>query len=101
MKHKFARGVKDYNKKMHQGDNLRIWHRKKRGNSAEGYTVKCSCCNSKLDIADFENMGLEINGVLTSKENWCQFLFPLLEEKDEKIIVCSEKVHNKILELLG
>lgn len=99
MKHKFAKGIKDYNKKMNQGDNLRIWHRKKRKigriTYCEGYTVKCGCCNGKIDIGDFES-DLEINGVITSKENWRQFLIPLLEEEDIKIIVCSKEAKEKI-----
>ena len=69
---------------MHQGDHLRIWYtperKTKRTIYTASYTIKCGCCNETVKIADFGN-DLEINGVITSKKNWRDFLAPLLKEE--------------------
>ncbi len=58
---------------------LRVWHRK---GKVQCSTLKCGCCNEKVEIGDFQD-GLEINGVIASKKEWAKILLPLLKSLDK------------------
>jgi len=63
------------NKKMIQssgnsgGWKLRIWQSRGDKKCSPSFLVKCGCCNEKVKIY-YDKDRLEINGVLSSKEEW-------------------------------
>lgn len=59
---------------------IRVYHRKQRGNRSPRYLLKCGCCDESLEIC-YGGGTLEINGVMGSLENWREILVPLLEIK--------------------
>ena len=61
---------------------IRVYFRKgKPGGMAPVHTLKCGCCQEKLEIF-LGNNGLEIGGVQASIESWRKVLLPLLEIKE-------------------
>lgn len=56
---------------------IRVYHRKSRGQQSPRYLLKCGCCDEKLEIFYSED-GLEINGVNGAIEDWREILLPLL-----------------------
>jgi hypothetical protein len=66
---------------------IRIYHKKGKGERTPRYLLKCGCCEEKLEIY-YSDEGLEIGGVNGAIEDWREILLPLLliEEKDDKLI---------------
>jgi hypothetical protein len=65
------------------GWRLRIYHRKgrktgKASSTLPRYLIKCGCCDEAIEIF-YDDHGLEIGGVMGSKEEWRKVLLPLLE----------------------
>ncbi len=56
---------------------IRVYYKKGSGKKSPRYLLKCGCCNEKLEIY-YDDMGLEINGVNGSIEDWREILLPLL-----------------------
>ncbi len=66
-----------YNTERFGQPEIRVYHKKGSGKKSPRYLLKCGCCNEKLEIY-YSNMGLEINGVNGSIEDWREILLPLL-----------------------
>ena len=71
---------KFYNTDRFGQPEIRVYHKKAKGNKSPRYLLKCGCCNEKLEIYYDEN-GLEINGVNGSIKDWQEILLPLLQIK--------------------
>jgi len=56
---------------------IRVYHRKGTGKRYPRYTLRCGCCDQKLEIYYAED-GLEIGGVNGAIEDWREILLPLL-----------------------
>src|SRR5688500_5982618 len=56
---------------------IRIRHRKGRGNRCPSYVLRCGCCDEELEI-HYADDGLEIGGVNGALEDWREILLPLL-----------------------
>ncbi len=56
---------------------IRVYHRKGSVRRGPRYTLKCGCCEQRLEIYYFEDW-LEIKGVMARLENWREILLPLL-----------------------
>lgn len=75
-----------WNRKMCQYQNgvpiLRVYHRRANGKKSARYLVKCGDCDESLEIyyGPEINNGVEIGGVLASKEEWRKILLPLLRK---------------------
>lgn len=75
--------MKKYNTKLaipdgRGGCRLRIFHRKESGKRSPRYLVKCGCCDESVEIY-YDEDGLEINGVLASREEWLKLFGALLK----------------------
>jgi hypothetical protein len=66
---------------------IRIYHKKGKGNRMPRYLLKCGCCNEKLEIY-YSDDGLEIGGVNGAIEDWQEILLPLLliDHKGDELI---------------
>ena len=56
---------------------IRVWHRRGKGKQSPRYTLRCGCCDQKLEIYYSED-DLEIGGVNGAIDDWREILFPLL-----------------------
>jgi hypothetical protein len=66
---------------------IRVYHRKGRGKRSPRYSLRCGCCDQKLEIY-YSQDGLEIGGVNGALEDWREILLPLLqiEQKDGSLV---------------
>jgi hypothetical protein len=66
---------------------IRVYHRKGRGKRSPRYSLRCGCCDQKLEIY-YSQDGLEIGGVNGALEDWREILLPLLqiEQKDGHLV---------------
>ncbi len=69
---------------------IRIRHRKGKGKRSPFYTLRCGCCDRKLEIY-YSDDGLEIGGVNGAIDDWREILLPLLmiEQKDGRFVDVS------------
>ena len=73
----------------HTENIMRVYHRKAHDKFLPKYTVKCGCCNKKVEIyydkdCPLGEPTLEINGVLGTVRNWRAILLPLLGIEKKK-----------------
>ena len=68
---------KIYNTERFGQPEIRVYHKKGSSKKSSRYLLKCGCCNEKLEIY-YDKIGLEINGVNGSIEDWQEILLPLL-----------------------
>src|SRR4051812_30876027 len=62
---------------------LRVYHKKGQRKKMPRITIKCGCCDTKVEIYHADD-SLEINGVMASVENWREILLPLLHAEPAK-----------------
>ena len=75
---------KFYDTKRFGYPELRVYHKKGTKKKCPRYLIKCGCCSNKVEIyydVPGKDMGLEINGVNGSLEDWKEILLPLLGVK--------------------
>lgn len=65
---------------------IRVYHKKGDKKKSPRYLFKCGCCEQKLEIS-YDELGLEINGVNGTIEDWRDLLLPLLsiEKKGNRL----------------
>ena len=56
---------------------IRVWHRRGKGKKSPCYTLRCGCCDQKLEVYYSED-DLEIGGVNGAIDDWREILLPLL-----------------------
>ncbi|MBM3129937.1 MAG: hypothetical protein FJ009_15110 [Chloroflexi bacterium] len=64
---------------------IRVYHRQGSGKRCPRYTLRCGCCDQKVEIY-YDADGLEIGGVNGALDDWREILLPLLlvERKDSQ-----------------